>query len=40
MEITPEIAKRMKEQAVQIQNLLRRSYDDLIKIAQMGQIVF
>ena len=40
MEITPEIAKRMKEQAVQNQNMLRRSYDDLNKIAQKGQILF
>ena len=40
MKITPEIAKEMKQQAARNQDMLRRSYDDLNKIAQKGQILF
>ena len=40
MKITPEIAREMKQQAAQNQDMLRRSYDDLNKIAQKGQILF
>lgn len=40
MKITPEIAREMKQQAVRNQDMLRRSYDDLNKIAQKGQILF
>lgn len=40
MKITPEIAKEMKQQAARNQDMLRRSYDDLNKIARKGQILF
>ena len=40
MKITQEIAREMKQQAVRNQDMLRRSYDDLNKIAQKGQILF
>lgn len=40
MKITPEMAKVMKEQSRRNQEMLRRSYDDLNKIARKGQILF
>lgn len=40
MKMTPEIAKEMKAQSKRNQDMLRRSYDDLNKIARKGQILF
>lgn len=40
MEITPEIARRMRQQSDQNKRMLRRTYDELNKIAQKGQILF
>lgn len=40
MKMTPEIAEEMKKQGKRNQDMLRRTYDDLNKIARKGQILF